>query len=79
MNKIKNHYIIILSLSLLAVLSACAGNPKDLDGLINHLSSNGIHGEISEKAYAMIGAINGTGIKGEDVSIEIYEFKSSRF
>ena len=51
---------------------------KTINDLITHLNDNGFKGEKSEKAFGMIGAMDGIGYKGETFSVEIYKFKDSK-
>jgi hypothetical protein len=62
------------------VLTSCnSGNSsKTIDDLVIHMNNNDLKGEKSEKAYAMIGAMDGIGYQGEEFNIEIYKFKESK-
>lgn len=66
-------FIIIIMLSF----SGCSDN-KNLDGLIDHFKENDISGRLDAKAFAFIGAINGAGMVGQNINLEIYEWKDSK-
>ena len=44
--------------------------------IIESFAASGISGKEQEKMYAMIGAIDGFGIKGDNFSVELYKFKT---
>ena len=81
MKKMKKNLKTTLSILLcfLFLVSCNYGNSnKTINDLITHLNDNGFKGEKSEKAFGMIGAMDGIGYKGETFSVEIYKFKDSK-
>jgi hypothetical protein len=68
----------ILFTVLLLVSCNSGNNNKTIDDLVTHLNNNEFKGEKSEKAFAMIGAMDGIGYKGETFSVEIYKFKDAK-
>jgi hypothetical protein len=76
-NILKTTLSILFTILLLASCNSGNSN-KTIDDLVTHLNSHQFKGEKSEKAYAMIGAMDGIGYKGEKFSIEIYKFKDAK-
>ncbi len=50
---------------------------KTIDDLIGHFRENGFQGQKEKKLFQMVGAIDGCGIKGTNINVEIYKYNSS--
>lgn len=66
--------ILKISLVFLVVLFNSCENKKTIKDFTNQLEENNITGKEKEKAFVMIGAVDGVGYVGQDVNIEIYKF-----
>ena len=70
-------YVILLAVMMIV---GC-GAPKEeitKQRIIDSLASAGFVGEEKPKFYTMVGAVDGFGIKGEDFSVELYEFPDAK-
>lgn len=76
MRKILVGLSLVLSILLITACSnQAAAKPKHLNDVVSYFKEKGFTvGEKSEKAYQMIGAIDGFAITINDQQVELYEF-----
>ena len=71
----KRLLLIVLPLLLIVGCSESKDNSKKtIQDLVEYFDSNGIKGQKSETMYKIIGAIDGTKLKGAGYSMELYKF-----
>ena len=62
MKKLNTLFFLAFLFSAAILLNACnQSSSKTIDDLVNHFEDNGFKGKTSDKAFAMIGAIDGAG------------------
>ena len=66
--------VLKISLVFLVLFFNSCESKKTIKDFTNELKENNLIGKESEKAFVMIGAVDGVGYVGKDLSIEIYKF-----
>jgi hypothetical protein len=78
----KRNFIALSSILIVSLLSASCSKKNEtgsISDLVQHFKNNGLEGEFSPKAFALIGATDGGGYgKSGKFSVEIYKFETPK-